>query len=367
MLFLPSSPPSSFFLSFHLNAYGDVSLSYTQMYSLTIEHDQRRFKVHGLKRASLLQISRAQSADIDAFAWLKHTKPSPFNSPSAPKVNRSVDFPPRFANLRLFPGVSVNLSYDVVKALIYSGLRSWKRRCRRTLNSLHNTIYPGHPLRGIAWCGIIYALYTNGHDPSYRIIDWIDEHVFGRYFAPRNSEVLACVVFGTGTYFILIQCRQYVLKSLFSYHGWMYQEHGKSVGIGPKIWGGLVKLFIGRNPSLYSYQSVLPQLPLPSLDETLQRYLRTVRPLYDDAEYHHMEVLAEDFKRTIGKKLQRYLWLKWLVSSNYVNERWLHALSVVACVCTFRYRIGGRNSFISAADRPSWSTATSTGLYVTER
>ncbi len=91
------------------------------------------------------------------------------------------------------------------------------------------------------------------------------------------------------------------------------------MGIGPKVWGGLVQLLVGRNPSLYSCQSVLPTLPLPSLVDTLQKYLRSVRPLYNDAEFQHVEELAEEFKRTIGRKLQRYAWLKWMISTNYVN------------------------------------------------
>lgn len=215
--------------------------------------------------------------------------------------------------------MSVNVSYDVFKALVFAGLHSWKLRCRRTMNSLYNSIYPGHPLRGIAWSGMIYVLDTKGRDPSNGLIDWLNSNIFSRYCAPDNSRTVACLVFGTGTYVVLIQIRQYILKKLFSYHGWMYQEHGKMSGVGPKVWGGLVKLFIGRNPSLYSYQSVLPTLPLPCLDDTLRRYLRTIRPLCDDTEYRRMEVLAEDFRRTIGKKLQRYLWLKWLMSTNYVN------------------------------------------------
>jgi carnitine O-palmitoyltransferase 1 len=100
----------------------------------------------------------------------------------------------------------------------------------------------------------------------------------------------------------------------------MYQEHGKDMELIPKIWTGLVKLFVGRNPSLYSCQNCLPTLPLPSLDDTLQRYLRSVRPLYDDVEYQRMEKLAEEFKQTIGRKLQRYLWLKWIISTNYVGS-----------------------------------------------
>ncbi|CAF0926282.1 unnamed protein product [Adineta steineri] len=219
-------------------------------------------------------------------------------------------------------GFNVDVSYDVFKALIYSGARSWRLRCRRTLNSLYNSLYPGHPLRGIACCGIVSALYFNGHDPSFNIIDWLNSHVFQRYLAPKNAKIVACITFGAGVYIVLIQVRQYTLKKLFSYHGWMYQEHGKQVSLMPKIWAGLVRLCVGRNPSLYSCQNLLPTLPVPNLDDTLQRYLRSVRPLYDDEEYSRMEKLAEEFKHTIGRRLQRYLWLKWLISSNYVSDWW---------------------------------------------
>ena len=219
-------------------------------------------------------------------------------------------------------GFNVNVSYDVFKALVYAGLRSWKLRCRRTLNSLYNSLYPGHPLRGIATCGLVAVLYFNDYDPSFHIINWLDSNIFRRYLSARNSKIVACIVFGGAVYLVLIQARQYVLKKLFSYHGWMYHEHGKPMALGPKIWGGLVHLFVGRNPSLFSSQNFLPTLPLPSIDDTLRRYLRTVRPLYDDAEYQRMEKLAEEFKQTIGRKLQRYLWLKWLISTNYVSDWW---------------------------------------------
>ena len=212
------------------------------------------------------------------------------------------------------------MRHDVVKALAYAGLRSWKLRCRRTLNSLYNSLYPGHPLRGIACCAFVSTLYSKGYDVSFRAIDWLESNIFRRYFQVKNGKILACIVFGSGVYIVLIQIRQYALKKLFSYHGWMYQEHGKSAGFIPKAWTGLVKLLVGRTPSLYSCQAFLPTLPVPSLDETLRRYLRSVRPLYSDEEYNRMEKLAEEFKQTLGRKLQRYLFLKWLISSNYVSE-----------------------------------------------
>lgn len=205
---------------------------------------------------------------------------------------------------------------------MYAGLRSWKLRCRRTMNSLYNSLYPGHPLRGLVCCGLVSGLYFKGYDPSYHLIDWLEKHIFRRYLAEKNGKIVACIVVGSTAYLIVIQLRQFALKKLFSYHGWMYLEHGKPPSIGAKLWTGLVKLLVGRTPSLYSCQAFLPTLPLPSLDETLERYLRSVRPLYDDDEYQRMEKLAEEFKQTIGRKLQRYLYLKWMISSNYVSDWW---------------------------------------------
>ena len=40
------------------------------------------------------------------------------------------------------------------------------------------------------------------------------------------------------------------------------------------------------------------------------QYLRSVRPLLEDAEYERMVKLAEEFRATLGPRLQRYLWLK---------------------------------------------------------
>lgn len=42
------------------------------------------------------------------------------------------------------------------------------------------------------------------------------------------------------------------------------------------------KLFVGR---MFSVQDSLPKLPVPALDQTLQKYLRSVRPLLTDEEY----------------------------------------------------------------------------------
>ena len=83
-----------------------------------------------------------------------------------------------------------------------------------------------------------------------------------------------------------------------------------------------LKALVGNNPRLFSYQNSLPTLPLPCLDDTISRYLRTVRPLLDDDAYHTLVKKSELFKSTCGHRLQRYLALKSWVSANYVSDWW---------------------------------------------
>lgn len=47
-----------------------------------------------------------------------------------------------------------------------------------------------------------------------------------------------------------------------------------------------------------------------------------MRPLRDDAEYTRLEEMAKEFQNGIGKKLQRYLTMKYYWASNYVSDWW---------------------------------------------
>lgn len=105
----------------------------------------------------------------------------------------------------------------------------------------------------------------------------------------------------------------------------MYESRakGSKISMYTKIWATVTKLFIAWNtPGLYSFQVSLPILPVPSIHDTLQRYLLSVRPLLDDENYKRMGNLAQEFENTIGTKLQRYLILKSWFASNYVSDWW---------------------------------------------
>lgn len=77
-----------------------------------------------------------------------------------------------------------------------------------------------------------------------------------------------------------------------------------------------------NEPTLYSFQESLPRLPVPKLNDTISRYLLSMRPLLNESEHNAITKKAEEFQNGIGKKLQRYLVLKSWWSPNYVTDWW---------------------------------------------
>lgn len=119
---------------------------------------------------------------------------------------------------------------------------------------------------------------------------------------------------------------RYYLKFLLMYKGWMYESRSEGgYSLLSKLWLINLKLLysLSQDPQLYSYQSSLPRLPLPELGSTIERYLRSIKPLCDsDQHYKDIEEKALKFKNGIGKKLQMYLHLKSWMSTNYVSDWW---------------------------------------------
>ncbi|CDS09881.1 hypothetical protein LRAMOSA02558 [Lichtheimia ramosa] len=82
------------------------------------------------------------------------------------------------------------------------------------------------------------------------------------------------------------------------------------------------------------YQANLPKLPVPALSATLQKYLKTVRPLVGEEEYKRTEAAVKEFETSgIGAKLQERLvaraqdpnivnWLEdWWLEGAYMGYR----------------------------------------------
>ncbi|XP_048215651.1 carnitine O-palmitoyltransferase 1, liver isoform [Perognathus longimembris pacificus] len=221
-------------------------------------------------------------------------------------------------------GIDLRLSHEALKQICLSGLHSWKKKFIRFKNGVLTGVFPASPSSWlIVVVGVISSTYTKV-DPSLGLITRInrtlDTVATGRLSCQAKS-VVSSVLFGTGLWVALIVTMRYSLKVLLSYHGWMFLEHGK-MSRSTRVWMAMVKVFSGRKPMLYSFQTSLPRQPVPAVSDTVNRYLESVKPLMKDGEFQRMTALAQDFAANLGPKLQWYLKLKSWWATNYVSDWW---------------------------------------------
>ncbi|XP_071506916.1 carnitine O-palmitoyltransferase 1, liver isoform-like [Diadema antillarum] len=219
-------------------------------------------------------------------------------------------------------GIDLNVNHEVLKAIFESGKRSWAEKLRRFQMHMVTTTYPASPASWLAVLVAVMACTLARMDPSLGMIDTVRDRLLPvSLLGGFTTRYLAVLIFVTLLWLAIIYALRYTLKLLLSYRGFMYEEHGK-MRLRTKLWLMLLRVFCARHPSLYSYQASLPNLPLPKLEDTMRRYLRSVKGYLPPEKYADMERLAKEFESTIGHRLQRYLQLKWLWSTNYVSDWW---------------------------------------------
>ncbi|KAJ8245468.1 hypothetical protein GJAV_G00271070 [Gymnothorax javanicus] len=219
-------------------------------------------------------------------------------------------------------GIDLHLSREVLKHIYLSGVTSWKKRAIRFKNGILTGVYPASPS---SWLVVVVTIMSTLYariDPSMGMIDSIRKTLpVSEYLTVHAKTVLSAMLFATGVWLSIIIMLRHTLKLLLSYHGWIFEPHGRR-SCTTRLWMCLVKLFSGRKPLLYSFQSSLPRLPVPSVKDTIKRYLESVRPLLDNEQYEQMEILANEFQKYPAPRLQRYLVLKSWWAANYVSDWW---------------------------------------------
>lgn len=139
---------------------------------------------------------------------------------------------------------------------------------------------------------------------------------------PIIFRILVISLISSFLYFICaMYVRQYVVRILLSYKGWLYQPP-RSQSIIVMLWAVLIKIFSHRKPRIYSYQGSLPRMPVPPLKTTIKKLLDSLKPILDKEEFTKMEDDAKKFLCTIGPKLQWVLYLKSWWSPNYYTDWW---------------------------------------------
>ncbi|KAK2509531.1 hypothetical protein MC885_018614 [Smutsia gigantea] len=196
-------------------------------------------------------------------------------------------------------GAGVELSAPVLQEIYLSGLRSWKRHLFRF------------------WLAWFLQL-----DPSLGLMEKIKELLpdwGGQHHRLRG--VMAAALFASCLWGALIFTLHLALRLLLSYHGWLLEPHG-AMSSPTKTWLALVRIFSGRHPMLFSYQRSLPCQPVPSVRDTVRKYLESVRPVLSDEDFDWTAALAQEFLRLQASLLQWYLRLKFWLASNYVSDWW---------------------------------------------
>ena len=72
----------------------------------------------------------------------------------------------------------------------------------------------------------------------------------------------------------------------------------------------------------FQYQDELPSLPVPSLEDTLEKYLKSCQPLSTPEEMEHTRALCDDFLKGKGPTLQSMLEEKANEERNWLEEWW---------------------------------------------
>ncbi|XP_048515243.1 carnitine O-palmitoyltransferase 1, liver isoform isoform X4 [Athalia rosae] len=219
-------------------------------------------------------------------------------------------------------GWDVNFDREVLHLVWQSGIRSWKKRFFRFQNNIKNGVYPASLQSLWLTAAIVAAIHFVGYKVPYDLVGKVAPYLPGSSITAHLAGSFLVAVL---LWLFVIYTIRYTLKLLLIYKGWMYESRGKgsSISLKTKLWVAGVKLLSGWSlPMLYSFQGSLPRLPLPSVEDTIQRYLRSVRPLLNDEDYARMERHSNEFKSGIAVKLQRYLILKSWWSTNYVSDWW---------------------------------------------
>ncbi|GMT35763.1 hypothetical protein PFISCL1PPCAC_27060, partial [Pristionchus fissidentatus] len=124
------------------------------------------------------------------------------------------------------------------------------------------------------------------------------------------------------TAYIPVAISRFVLTHFyFSYKQFMF-ENPKKPSFTTKVWG-VLRAFLSLVPPLHkSCDSLLPTIPIPVLEETVEKYLKSVQQLHSKEELASIEKMARDFLNDEGQKLQRYTKFYSLFVDNYVTGFW---------------------------------------------
>lgn len=139
----------------------------------------------------------------------------------------------------------------------------------------------------------------------------------------RMPMLCANVALGGVTLFTALQ--RFLLRQILKYNRWIY-EGRENTSRMTFVWSFIIKTFFMHDLNkTEAYGSCLPAQPLPDLKSTVQRFMKSMAPLYDgrQEEWERLNKLSVEFLQNEGPRFQRFLKLKFMFADNYMTDWWL--------------------------------------------
>ncbi|GMR58847.1 hypothetical protein PMAYCL1PPCAC_29042 [Pristionchus mayeri] len=183
-------------------------------------------------------------------------------------------------------------------------------------NYVDNSLYPVRPFYfGVSLAAS--AAYFSRFEDSSTLLQLVPK--FGEGTAAQCVRV---GIVSLTTVSLPVIFTRFILRHFyFKYKRWLF-ENPKKPSTLTKVWGMLRSLLSLSPPLLKSCDALLPSLPVPALEETVQRYLESIRHLHSKEELAAIDKMADDFLKGEGPKVQRFTKLYSLFTDNYVTDFW---------------------------------------------
>uniref|UniRef100_A0A913HDH5 Carn_acyltransf domain-containing protein n=1 Tax=Strongyloides stercoralis TaxID=6248 RepID=A0A913HDH5_STRER len=187
----------------------------------------------------------------------------------------------------------------------------------KTKLSFKNNLYPISPFvyisTTIGFGGYLYKNYSNIFNETFTI--------FEKYYFLNYIKVgfLSTVITTTSVYLL----RKFLKYTFYSYKGFLFED-SKKPSLKTKLFGivrGIIKKL--NPPGFNSCDYLLPNLPVPSIDESIDKYIESIKEIFPKDEFLKIQSEALKFKNSKNSFiLQSLAKLYSLFTSNYVTTFW---------------------------------------------
>lgn len=163
-------------------------------------------------------------------------------------------------------------------------------------------------------------LFTVFCEPVKNVVDFGEKWMELSGLPYQMNIALLGFVVGYGTVRMLLLMRIQIFRMLLNYQDWIFNPKSTTT----KMWALMLGLLRGNGQyTCFYFEPLLPRLPVPDLNNTLDRFLLSMKCLLPDEEYIQLLISTESFRQKEGPQLHKYLLQRRETKRNWLSELWV--------------------------------------------